>query len=779
MKSSSLLLFSSVLTLTIASELASGDSLDNAVLLEKRLAKQLKEVSIDGLSKTPIPKLDELKDESKDASKEESKATSDHVAGELLILFKGNQPNSPVDANNSVFQSLIKRKASKYKVRKRKVISKKGIEHWKLDDSVNLQTIIKELKSDPDVLLVEPNYRRYPRAEILIDGSTAKNYSDNTLAQINLDKLRSKFNTPVVNEPVVAILDDGFDIDHEDLVYVSPYDALDKDFNPRPDTCLDSISNITLSESHGTRVMGVLAAKVGNGIGIDGATESTNIIPIRLGCNYTVAAEIEALDWAREKGARIINMSWGAPQYSAAEYIMLADLSSNDMLLVAAAGNYEVNNDRLPDYPSGLDLPNIIAVTSLDYDNTLSGWSQYGQTSVDIAAPGGELIIGTTFPNDKYVNTTGTSFSAPMVSGLAASLLARNPNATIYDVKGAILGSAVSFSDNLKGRLTTDGYPDALAAHNLLNQIPKPVPLIKSIIIDDSAGNNNHRYDAGENVSLVITIENAWGDADSLDLSLSSSDLGILPIQRTVQSGLAGLVDEIDTDGSLKTAYGKLEVSFPVDFGVRTQSQGILFTLDISGTYASNTKSFQYQRAFTIDTGSLIAGRAVQNRLRTHAQDDAHYYSLYVPEKKAELTVNLEMLGSETANNLNLLVKYNSLPQFDYLNYENYIADSVSRGTEVSANGGSQSESITIENPIAGTYHIVVIGSERSSATNISYSLNTLLSDKKRITRTSSGCVMASNPDSEVFDPLFLLLLAISLCMIRRRPLSESIKQTR
>ena len=688
-----------------------------------------------------------------------------YVPGELLVKFKDQSRNAVNNPSKLISQSLAFNKTFRHKIKSRKKYTRFGIERWRLKNAADLSATIKQLRADPNVLIVEPNYRRYPRA---VSAAVALKLSDARLAQIRLDELRRS--KSAINSPVVAILDDAFEIDHPDLssnLYF-PYDALNKNADPSPKTCKDSVTGEAWPEVHGTQVMGVLAAGVDNNIGINGAADNSQIIPIRLSCNYTVAAEIEALQWAQAKGANILNMSYGGPQFSELERLAIADLIDDNILLVTAAGNYQVNNDRVPDYPSGLDLPNIIAVAAVDDNNNLTNWSQYGPTSVDVAAPGGDQMIGTTYPPDLYVKTGGTSFAAPLVSGVAASLMARNPGATVYDVKAAILASAVPFADGLKARTATDGVVDAMAADALLNETyAKPVIVVKKVQIDDSRGNANGAIDPGEIIDLLITLENVWGDANSLDMTLSSTDLNMLPVKQSSSFGLKGY-------DSLTNSLGTLQKRFTVDFTGKTQMQGLEFTLDIRGTYSPALIPFQYQRGFTIDAGSLTLGETIQSVIRTQAQDDVHYYHVYLPSSKDSLTFNLAMSNSEiTANNLDLLVNYEDVPEFDYTSYDQGISEAVSSGTKVSANKSAQAEQINIPNAAAGTYHIAVVVNANTSATNIVYTLGVETSERPLARGAVSGCVMVADEVS-FFDPVLPALLFISFFELVRRYKRES-----
>lgn len=775
-----------------------------------------------------------------------AKYSQDYAPNELLIKFKTsfNRPSiDTIDAKGTkqkpsqfyaqAYRQKIQQKLSKHHVTHQTVYSRLGFEHWTLASSTvasstalnangqsskSLEETIEQLKNDPDVLLVEPNYRRYPRSLHYISGASAKQLSDATLAQIKLQSLpgvsvglRDSELLAPIGTPVVAIIDDAFEISHEDFPtskIIFPRNSIELDSNPTPHSCKDSISRKTVEESHGTQVMGVLAAGVDNGLGLNGATDdSTQIIPIRVGCNYTVKAEVDAIEWAVQNDADIINMSYGSPLFSEFERIAILSLIKKNILVVAAAGNFEVNNDRVPDYPSGLGLPNIIAVAAVDSNNNLTKWSQYGQTSVDIAAPGDNFSISSTAAfnddarNTGYVKTSGTSFSAPLVSGVAASLLARFPNASVYDVKGAIIGSAVSLAvagDSLldvkrfKGRMTSGGAIDAMAAADLLSSPSKPVVVIKNIRIDDSLGNKNGQIDAGEVIDIIVMLENIWADSNSLTVTLSSADLALSPIVINSFLGLEGF------NSATTNRFGTVEKRFRVNFDNQMTKQNLLFLLDIEGEYTAidtatniiENKEFIYERAFRVNTGSLTLDNKVDGTLRVDDQDDVHYYHVYVPETKSKLIINLSMLNKSSENNLNLMVNRSQSPEFYFSLYDSNIANYVSRGTEVSANGGSQDESITLTDVSGGsTVYIAIAGSENIDATNIKYSINITGQDRELAKGSVSGCSLGGplvfrGTDSgetsvfgitfmsgaKVIDPTLPLLLFAALFSLFIRP---------
>ncbi|MBI4043065.1 MAG: S8 family serine peptidase, partial [Deltaproteobacteria bacterium] len=239
---------------------------------------------------------------------------------------------------------------------------------------------------------------------------------------------------------VVAVVDTGVDYNHEDLAFNMwrnpgeiPGNEIDDDQNGYVDDIVgwDTVDEDPLpydTHSHGTHVAGIIGAIGGNGKGTSGVAQRLSIMAVKMigasGEGTTIDA-IEAVDYAISNGARIINMSWGDGENSQALYDMLAKGEEAGIVNVAAAGNTATDNDESPMYPAGYDLESIISVAATAFSDTLAFFSNYGNTTVDIGAPG--FRIYSTIPNDKYAYMDGTSMAAPHVSGAAALLLSAYP----------------------------------------------------------------------------------------------------------------------------------------------------------------------------------------------------------------------------------------------------------------------------------------------------------------------------------------------------------------
>ena len=206
--------------------------------------------------------------------------------------------------------------------------------------------------------------------------------------------------------------------------------------------------------SHGTGVAGLVGAIRNNGYGIDGVADNVKLMAIKavpIGDEYD-KDEANAIHYAVDNGAKIINMSFGKKISPHKEWVDEAFkyAAAHDVLLIQAAGNENQDLDVKPDYPndtfadgSATDADNVINVgaSGLKLDENLATiFSNYGQKNVDLFAPGVKI---TSIDNDaELITDDGTSFSAPIVTGIAALILEYYPNLSSRQIKQAIMESA-------------------------------------------------------------------------------------------------------------------------------------------------------------------------------------------------------------------------------------------------------------------------------------------------------------------------------------------------
>lgn len=218
---------------------------------------------------------------------------------------------------------------------------------------------------------------------------------------------------------------------------------------------------------HGSHTAGTIGAVGNNGLGVTGVNWRCKIMPLRfLGPNggYTSDAVL-AVQYCTRMGVKVSNNSWGGGGYSQALYDAVAASRSVGHVFVAAAGNGGAdqvgdNNDALPYYPASYALDNIISVAALNNNDGLAGFSNYGATSVDLGAPGVNVL---SLYQSGYAWSDGTSMATPHVSGVVGLVYASNPGWTYAQVRGRVL-STVRPVAALGGRCATGGALNAAAA---------------------------------------------------------------------------------------------------------------------------------------------------------------------------------------------------------------------------------------------------------------------------------------------------------------------------
>ncbi|SDJ24319.1 S8 family peptidase [Salimicrobium halophilum] len=233
------------------------------------------------------------------------------------------------------------------------------------------------------------------------------------------------------NTVTVAVIDSGVSAVHPDLkgkVRSDGYNFIDDNTNTRD------------TNGHGTRVAGVIAANSGNGIGVTGYTGNydIDILPIKIMDKEgkgTSSDIIRAVNFALENNADILHLSLGSDTYSRAEERTMELAADQGAIVIASAGN-EGNSSRM--YPASHD--SVFSVGSLNDNLTHSDFSNYN-SSVDFAAPG-EYIF-TTDPGGTYSYQSGTSFSAPLFTSIAAMVASIDPDLSMEEVEDIMKEAAV------------------------------------------------------------------------------------------------------------------------------------------------------------------------------------------------------------------------------------------------------------------------------------------------------------------------------------------------
>ncbi len=311
-----------------------------------------------------------------------------------------------------------------------------------------VEKALKTLRENPAVELAEPDYFRTAWSDP--DTDPYEVFAADIIGAPKAWEI-----TEGSKEIVVGIIDSGIDGTHPDLkdnLWVNP--------NPNQNGYIDDLHGYSFTDKqggvpddelgHGTHVAGIVGALGMNEYSFKGVSPKVSLAALNVSIGGSAmisdSACIEALNYADNHGIKITNNSYGGYGYSE---IFEEAIENYDGLFVAAAGNESLDNDEMFAYPASYDCPNIISVASTDKNDNLSLFSNYGDETVDIAAPG-EGILSTVPPNavmnedsgSEYAVWDGTSMASPHVAGVAALVLSENPGFTTEELRNAVLDGA-------------------------------------------------------------------------------------------------------------------------------------------------------------------------------------------------------------------------------------------------------------------------------------------------------------------------------------------------
>lgn len=366
-----------------------------------------------------------------------------------------------------------------------------ALKHWY---KVVSKKSLNSISQMAEVEVVEPNYYQYivraPSAAVRAPSDS--NYSsqwgmknngqkdsegNKGRAGVDID-IESVWELTLGNpELIVAVIDTGIDSKHSDLSENIYYNQ--KELNGQPEVdddgngFVDDISGYNFVDEkpdafddhgHGTHCAGVIGAKGNNDYGIAGVNWQIKMMPVKFlsadGSGSTSGA-IDSIVYAVDNGAKILSNSWGGGGESQALKDAIKYSLSKGVLFVAAAGNNGENTDSDPHYPSSYDVANIVSVAALGNTGELADFSNYGLKTVDIAAPGVNIL--STLPGGKFEEWSGTSMATPFVTGVAALMLSVNPALDPLTLKAKLLASARPL-DILKGKVVSGGLLNAKQA---------------------------------------------------------------------------------------------------------------------------------------------------------------------------------------------------------------------------------------------------------------------------------------------------------------------------
>ena len=364
-----------------------------------------------------------------------------------------------------------------------------GLQLLNAERRQSVRGAVSELERSRHVIYAEPNFRRFAVVtpnDVYFHHQWGLHNTGQSLGgstgtpDADIDAPEAWDITTGSPEVTVAVVDSGVDIDHPDLqsnVWTNPGEqgggresnGIDDDGNGLRDDWrgwdwIDSDNLPNDADGHGTHVAGTIAARGNDGSGVAGVAWRSRVMPLRIldaEGSGTVADAVSAYRYAAAHGAKVLNASLGGDSPSRAEADAIA--SAPGTLFVVAAGNGGTDgvgddNDVSATYPCSYPAPNLVCVAASDRSDGLAPFSNYGASSVDLAAPGVEIL--STLPGNDFAFFDGTSMATPHVAGAAALLFAMPASSTgsssVSSVESALLGG-VEAAAAFTGRTVTGG----------------------------------------------------------------------------------------------------------------------------------------------------------------------------------------------------------------------------------------------------------------------------------------------------------------------------------
>lgn len=556
----------------------------------------------------PVQFRDDLTDrEPKEVPSEEEPAYVDH---EILIQFVPEMSKDEIiNLLNGLGMSIVK------------VLNSKNLCRVKLPESIQVEEALKIFEDVPDILFSEPNYLIHT-TKIPNDPSFSNQWglhntgSGGGTEDADIDAAEVWNITTGSSTVVVAVVDEGIDLNHTDLadnIWTNSNEIAGNDIDDDGNGFVDDVNGWDFyhgdatvyhsksQDSHGTAVAGIIGAVGDNGVGTAGVCWNVRIMPVKFIAygSGTISDAILALNYAVTNGARVINCSWGGSAYSSSLKAAFQDVLNAGVLVVTSAGNSAKNTDNNSHYPSNYDLDNIISVASTDKNDELSYFSNYGKITVDLAAPGSSIY--TTKPENTYSYFSGTSAATPFVTGAAAMALSVNSSLTYQELKDQILNNvdpvnSLTNKTVTGGRLNINNMTNALMAGDADNDgLPNMFEIQYGLNPNDPSDaetdpdgdglTNLQEYDNGTNPTNADTDGDGLPDGyeitnqlDPTSDSDASGDLDGDGLSNLMEYQTGTRVDLTDTDGDGIDDFTEFG---PHDFPADSDGDGIYDALDL------------------------------------------------------------------------------------------------------------------------------------------------------------------------------------------------------
>lgn len=466
-----------------------------------------------------------------------------------------------IAAGNSLKSTKLPKILKAKKIRAFSLID--GLHLYEFDPNIDVMEAIRLVSADNSVVYAEPDYI-YSVASTVNDPEYSRQWglenqgqtNGSVDADINAEKM---WDIEVGSDKVViGIIDTGVDYKHHDLrenMWKNPGEIPGNNIDDDQNGFIDDVYGINSIKDngdpmddnrHGTHVAGTIGALGNNKIGVSGVAQKVKMAACKFlgkSGSGSISDAVECMQYFADLKSRktnpvnlvAINNSWGGGGFSQSMLDAIKAHERLGILFIAAAGNAGNNNDLSAFYPATYDVSNVISVAATDHNDALASFSNYGQKTVHVAAPGAAIL--STLPNEEYGILSGTSMAAPHVAGLSAIIASHFPDLSFSGVKNLIISGGQpirSLSGKLiSGRRIRGADKDGIGSLTCEDQI---------MVVKAQTLSLNHTLTVGDTLNLsalYVNCEKMGGD-----LSIYSDEKESIILKDDGKNG-----DKIANDG--------------------------------------------------------------------------------------------------------------------------------------------------------------------------------------------------------------------------------------
>jgi thermitase len=393
---------------------------------------------------------------------------------------------------------------------------------------------ISALKSNAMVEIAEPNYVyrivKTPNDPMLLNLWGLKNTGQldsekqTGIAGMDIDAEKAWDLETGNKNAIIAVIDTGIDYTHSDLKDNMWTNSAEANGKPGVDDdgngIIDDIYGANFVDDakptgqpmddhgHGSHCTGTIAGRGNDGAGIVGVNWNARVMALKFLSaegSGTLAGALKAIDYATQKGAKVMSNSWGGGGFSQTLLDSIERANAAGAVFIAAAGNDSSNNDTYPSYPASYDVDNVVSVAAIDNRGKIASFSNFGKKTVHVAAPGVNVFSSIT--GGKYDSWSGTSMATPHVSGVAALLVAREPALSPIEIRNRIMQTVKPVS-GLKSKVASAGM---INAYNVLTNTVAPPDM------------NDPMYWSAKSVSIVSASPYASNTTQEFEVEVSGA----------------------------------------------------------------------------------------------------------------------------------------------------------------------------------------------------------------------------------------------------------------